>query len=91
VDGAVLIGEVRQHFAEEFDGVLVGATDPRRTTLAVPTIQAQVGVSYSPPSFERLRFRAGYQFEQWFNLGNVEGSHLNLLMQGGFVRGEIDF
>jgi hypothetical protein len=92
VDAAVLIGQDQQTFTET-DNVngFVSITDPPRTTLAVPTLQAQVGVSYTPPRFEHLRFRTGYQFEQWFNLGSVQGSSLNFMTQGGFIRGEIDF
>ncbi len=91
VDGAILIGQVDQHFAEDVAGSYDVITSPMRKTLAVPTLQAQIGLSYSPPSFERLRFRVGYQYEQWFNLGSVEGSRLDLTTQGGFLRGEIDF
>ncbi len=90
VDGAVLIGQPEQRFVETIDGVSF-TTQPQRTTLAVPTIQAQIGVSYTPPSFERLRFRVGYQYERWFNLGSVQGSSLDFSSQGGFLRGEIDF
>jgi hypothetical protein len=92
VDGAVLIGQTEQAFTEtDTLGGFVSITQPERTTLAVPTIQAQLGVSYTPPRFEHLRFRAGYQFEQWFNVGNVQNSSLNVMTQGGFIRGEIDF
>ena len=92
VDVAVLIGQDQQTFAENNTVAnFVSITEPTRTTLVVPTIQAQVGLSYTPPRFEHLRFRVGYQFEQWFNLGNVQNSSLNLTTQGGFLRGEIDF
>ena len=37
----------------------------------------------------RLRFSAGYEFEYWWDVGNVGGSHANLWDQGGFFR--VDF
>jgi hypothetical protein len=50
------------------------------------------GVSYSPPSQARwLRFTLGYQFEQWWDLGNVNGSHADLTYQGLIFRGEFTF
>jgi hypothetical protein len=86
LDGAVLIGQDQQHFAiEPF------VFTPDRKTLTVPTLQAQLGVGYTPPAFPWLRFRAGYQYEHWFNVGNLGGSHLDMTFQGAFLRGEIDF
>ena len=91
VDGAVLIGQNDQHFGESVQNGFSASTQPLRKTLAVPTLQAQVGLSYTPPRMDWLRFRAGYQFERWFDFGNAAGSRLDLTTQGGFLQGEIDF
>ena len=51
----------------------------------------ETAVSYTPPRAEWLRFRAGYQYEHWFNLGTNGDSRLQLDIHGAFLRGEIDF
>ena len=86
VDGAALIGECQQEFSANSP-----AFEPPRKSLTVETVQVQIGLAYTPPSIERLHFRLGYQFEEWFNLGNLNNSHMNLTTQGGFLGGEFDF
>ena len=88
----MLIGQDRQKFSETNTVAnFITVNEPDRVTLAVPTIQAQLGISYTPVRYDFLHFRAGYQFEEWFNFGNVQGSSLNLTTQGGFIRAELDF
>jgi hypothetical protein len=94
VDASVLIGPLRQRFSATFpdgDGnLLVGATDQRHTQ-SVPTLNIRTGLSYSPPRWETLRFSAGYQFEQWWFLGDLGNSRAELSSHGGFLRAELDF
>ena len=91
VDGAVLVGQTRQNFTTNVTDVFDASLQPPRKTLTVPTLQVQVGLSYTPSGMDWLHFRAGYQWEEWFNLGNVQNSHLDLSLQGGFLGGEINF
>jgi hypothetical protein len=102
IDGAVDIGQVQQHFRQEtFDPVLGSSAQAvrRLSTQAVPILTLQAGVSYVPPGFENFRITTGYQFENWWSLGNVSqtqqgvisGSRGEVGAQGWFVRGQIDF
>ena len=43
------------------------------------------------PSGRWLRFDFGYEFEQWWRVGEVNDSHATLTMQGLFLRGQFDF
>ena len=45
--------------------------DERRRTQSVPTLTLQAGLSYTPPRMDFLHFTAGYQFEQWWNIGRL--------------------
>jgi Legionella pneumophila major outer membrane protein precursor len=90
VDGAVLIGQDEQKFHLEEPGFSTLLEAPRKT-LTVPTVSAQAGISYTPPGANWLHFRAGYQFEHWFDLGNVGQSRLDMSAHGPFLHGQIDF
>jgi hypothetical protein len=60
----------------------------------VPFLNFLTGLSYAPPVPGRwARFTFGYQFEQWWNVGDMEGtaSRGDLSMQGFFFRGEFNF
>ncbi len=54
-------------------------------------IEVRLGVSYVPPAVPNLRFSAGYQFEQWWYLGQLGDSRGELHSNGGFLRAEWDF
>jgi Legionella pneumophila major outer membrane protein precursor len=94
LDGATLIGPLKQRFSQsQLDGagnLLAGESDERRTQ-TVPTINIRAGASYSPPKWETFRFSAGYQFEQWWSLGQLGDSRGELSSHGGFLRMELDF
>jgi Legionella pneumophila major outer membrane protein precursor len=93
VEGAVPVGEVHQRFEELFvfnDGSAFASFGSQRGTRWVPTINAQLGVGWAPPG-TRLRFSAGYEYEQWWYVGHVGGSRAQLFDQGAFLRGEISF
>jgi hypothetical protein len=93
-DVAVLIGPLRQRFSESLldpgGASVMGETDQRKTQ-SVPTLNVRAGISYSPPRMENLRFSAGYQFEDWWYLGQLGNSRGELSSHGGFLRAELDF
>jgi hypothetical protein len=94
LDGAVLIGQIRQHFNEQLVdafGNTVAAETPVRGQQAVPGLNLQAGLSYTPPSMESFHVRVGYQFERYWDVGRLNGSNLELTTQGAFLRGELDF
>jgi hypothetical protein len=93
IEGAVPIGNVHQRFEELFvfnDGSAFASSGSQDGTRWVPTLNAQLGVGWAPPG-TRLRFSAGYQYEQWWYLGHVGASRAQLFDQGAFLRGEFSF
>jgi hypothetical protein len=93
VEGALPVGDVRQRFEELFvfnDGSAFASSGSQSGTRWVPTVNVQLGVGWAPPG-TRLRFSAGYEYEQWWYLGHVGGSRAQLFDQGAFLRGEFSF
>lgn len=108
IDGAMLIGQVRQRYREEYTAspalapvVLLPApfTAESRRSQAVPYLNLQLGLSYVPPNLPNVKFSAGYQFEEFFNVGKlgVDGrgvlsqSRGEVWAQGLFLRGQVDY
>jgi hypothetical protein len=102
VDGAVLIGEISQHYQLSLPPggtVLVDASGVRRSQ-AVTTLQLQAGVSYSPAGLPGLTLSTGYEFQSYFNPGRlavdpstsmISRSRGDLYFHGIFLRGRYDF
>jgi hypothetical protein len=93
LDGAVVIGQVKQRFHQTFflaDGDFRGDLQQQKTQ-SVPVLTVRAGVAYTPPRLEYLHFSTGYQFERWWNLGKFNGSSGELTDQGVFLRAEIDY
>jgi hypothetical protein len=94
IDGAVVVGQVRQNFGENVtnpDGSEATGGFSQRQTKSVPDLNLRLGLSYTPPSLSAVRFSAGYTFERWFDLGQLHDSHADLTSQGVFLRTEVDF
>jgi hypothetical protein len=94
IDGAVVIGRVKQNFAESVtnpDGSVATGGFSQRKTRSVPELELELGLSYTPPSLSALRFSTGYVFKRWFDLGNFNESRGELTTQGVFLRAEVDF
>jgi hypothetical protein len=92
LEGAVLVGQVKQSFEETVtgpDGEIIGGALTQRSTQAVPILHFQTGVGYTPPwGDQQLHFRLGYDFEQWWSVG---GSKADLTLNGIFFRTEFSF
>jgi hypothetical protein len=96
LEGAVLIGRVSQNFEEVFTGGFImggqaGAGNRQSGTQAVPMLNFETGLAWVPPGHDHVRFTLGYQIENWWQLGKVADSQLELLDQGIFFRGEFTF
>lgn len=94
LEGSALLGNIRQEFDENvaFDESFASGTTVVRGEQAVPALDVQVGVAWTPSWGERwVRFAVGYEFQQWWYLGQVGGSHADLQAQGVFLRGEWGF
>jgi hypothetical protein len=107
LDGAVLIGQVKQRFSEQatsplavFPPILLPpfSVEARRSQ-AVPYLNVRLGLSYVPPSLPNVKLSAGYQFEEFFNVGKLgmdgggtlSESRGEVWAHGLFLRGQVDF
>ena len=97
VEGAMLVGNVHQGFEETVDltsfGVpLFGGAVSNSSTQVVPVLAFQLGLSYSPPwAGPYSRFALGYEFQQWWSIGNAGSSKADLTTNGVFFRAEFNF
>jgi hypothetical protein len=98
VDGATLLGRIRQNFSEVSTSLgptgqlLTGATR-ESVSQSVPVINAFVGVRWQPLQYPLLHVDAGYMYEYWWNIGRDSGtsSRGELSDQGVLLRAEINF
>lgn len=95
-DFTVLVGQIHQNYVEadvNRDGSTTQSSDFLRKTQTVPVLSLQSGLSYSPPSFQRWRFTAGYQFEEWWFIGQIDGlpPRGQFYTNGVFLRAEANF
>jgi hypothetical protein len=93
VEGAALLGRIRQSFEEVFffdDGSVLGGATNVRQTQAVPMIHVQTGLGYTLPS-GWTHLALGYELEQWWYLGQAGDSRAELTAQGLFLRANFDF
>jgi hypothetical protein len=51
-------------------------------------VSGELGVAWWPAGPDRLRIVAGYQLEQWWNLGRTDLANVDLSAHGVFVRAE---
>jgi hypothetical protein len=82
-------GRLNQEFFTESttlgpDGRPLAAQTHVANWLTAPTINAQVGIGWQPPSYPLVLFFLGYQYEYWWNVGkNLDtGSRADLWDQG---------
>jgi hypothetical protein len=103
-DGAVLDGQVRQKFRENLAINTPGEQDAyfeAQKTQVSEVLTLQAGFIYHPfgVTNDHLRITGGYQFQQWWGVGKINGSvapanvssSADITAQGVFLRGEFDF
>jgi hypothetical protein len=93
VDGAFLLGHIDQSFEDVFYAgpvAIGGGAANQSTTQAVPVLSIEAGLTWVPCN-DHMRFSLGYQFEQWWYLGQVGASRAELTDQGIFFRSEFNF
>jgi hypothetical protein len=93
LDGAGLIGHLHQAYEVTFtDGVnSIGGATNQSTTQFVPVLRFEVGLNWAPPGNDCYHFSVGYQFEQWWYLGQLNDARAQLTDQGVFFRTEFNF
>ncbi|HWG47754.1 MAG TPA: Lpg1974 family pore-forming outer membrane protein [Gemmataceae bacterium] len=95
-DLSVLVGQIQQRFREgdaQFDGSTINGNFMERRTQTVPVFNLQAGLSYTPPSLSNWRFSTGYEFEQWWSVGQMSGadSRGQFYTNGVFLRAAVNF
>jgi hypothetical protein len=94
VESAALFGRVKQAFEEVValdDVLLLGGATTLHGSQTVPTVEFQTGLAWIPPLYRNLRLSVGYEYEVWWYLGELSGSHAELTSQGVFLRTEVRF
>jgi hypothetical protein len=96
IDGAVIIGQVRQHYTEaltEPDGTVLTATGMAHHVETFPMLGLQAGLGYTPSIFQTLHLEAGYAYEEWFRVGHLDStsSTARLTTNGAFFRVQFDY
>jgi hypothetical protein len=75
-DLMVLVGQIHQRYNEQDinpDGSTVTGFFIQRKTQTVPVLTLRTGLSYTPAGLSNWRFMAGYEFEEWWFVGQIDG------------------
>ena len=75
-DLTVLVGQIHQRYREAnnlADGSSEFGYFIQRKTQSVPVLALRTGLSYTPPNLSQWRFMLGYEFEEWWFVGQVDG------------------
>jgi hypothetical protein len=95
LEGAVVIGDITQSFEQTYhvNGVpLIGSTSRFTDAQAVPMLGIRAGIDYTPPvRGQWMHFGLGYEFEYWWNVGNLGPSRADITTQGFYFRGAFTF
>jgi hypothetical protein len=101
IDGAFLVGQIRQHFREQAQirGASFDTDYLFRQTQSVPVLGLQAGMLYTPDAWQRVHFRFGYQFERYFEVGRImdsfpgatDTSNGQVTAQGLFLNCRVDY
>jgi hypothetical protein len=94
-DLMVLVGRVQQHYREgvTLDGSTAAASFFLRKTQTVPVLTFRTGLSYTPRDLSQWRFIVGYEFEDWWFVGQLPGqpSRGQFYTNGVFLRALVSF
>lgn len=98
VDGATILGRLRQNFSEESttpgpNGELLAGNTRQSVSQNVPIINAFAGFSWQPPGSTSFLLYAGYEYEYWWNIGRDSStlSRGELSDQGIVLGAEFNF
>lgn len=95
-DLTVLVGQIHQRFSESnflSDGSSEFGYFIQRKTQTVPVLALRTGLSYVPAELSRWRFTLGYEFEEWWFVGQIDGlnSRGQFNSNGVFLRAFVSF
>jgi len=76
-DFLVLVGQIHQRYQENdfaANGASAIGSFVQRKTQTVPAFTLRTGLSYRPSVDSRWRFMVGYEFEEWWFVGQVDSA-----------------
>lgn len=99
LDGAVLIGRVKQKFQLQAAGSNLVSAMTQRGQQTVPMAKVEAGLSFTPAALPGVKFTGGYQFEEYFSVGQIDGgpnggaiqSRGEVSSHGWFIRAQVEF
>ena len=74
-DLMVLVGQIHQRYQQTdlaAHGPALSGNFEQRKTQTVPAFTFRTGLSYKPSNLSRWRFMVGYEFEEWWFVGQVD-------------------
>ena len=94
-DLMVLVGRIQQHYRESdtvFGSTVAGSYFERQTQ-TVPVFTVRTGLSYTPRDLSQWRFLIGYEFEDWWSVGQMpkQSSRGQFNTNGIFLRAAVTF
>jgi hypothetical protein len=95
LNAGVAFGRITQSYNETLvapDGTISGGATNFSGDQAVPMMDFQVGMSWTPIwRYHTTRLLLGYTWERWWSVGSIAGSTADITNQGLFFRGEFTF
>ncbi len=99
IDGWMSLGRIRQSFHEssttlDANGVPLYGQTVATGSQEVSSLNVELGINWTPPSWPNVSLFAGYQYEYWWNAGRLSStpdSRGELSDQGFLLRAEISF
>jgi len=94
LDGAEMLGRIRQGFFEEVTPLPGGTTNGETRdsgSQGVPVLTFQGGVSWQPPGWTDAHLFVGYVYEHWWAIGSLNLSSAEFDLQGLLFRAECNF
>src|SRR5262249_39835101 len=94
-DSGVMMGGATQQFSElarDLAGNPLGfGYTSRGRVQTSPTLAAMLGAGGDLPFLPRGRWQLGYQFEQWWSIGNFPGTFADLRSHGVIIKMTYDY
>lgn len=94
-DFMVLVGRIQQNYRESITlaGTTVAGSFMQRKTQTVPVFTIRTGLTYTPARLNHWRFMVGYEYENWWSVGQIpqQPSRGEFNTNGVFLRAAVTF
>jgi hypothetical protein len=96
VEGTDIFSRIKQKYSEHVAGDTPDAAplfglNRNQSSVSVPTLKVQFGLSYDFPEWNHSRILLGYEYENWFQAARFGDARGQYEAQGIFLRGEWNF